>query len=172
MITKLKVGKLFKPGVTRYQEGVKFDFTNEGGNLFLFYSSPTNIEIANITKGKVQYGYYKNGQVILMLFKFGSENWLDAPYSINLSTNLTELKEISEGSGYAVNIYLVDAATGILKGMRLISFTTKMSKMFREDLLKQKELPNEDFGAKLNAIYKANTTNKLVKLAKIIEKID
>lgn len=48
MCVTLEVGKLFVPGVTRYQEGVRFDFTPFGANLIVFYFHPTSKVIQRI----------------------------------------------------------------------------------------------------------------------------
>lgn len=167
----LEVGKPFKEGVAHYMEGVHFDFTDAGANLVMYYESPTEAEVEAITKGKVQYGYFMKNEVILLFFKFGNEAWVDAPYNVHFSKNLFRLQEVGENKGYAVNIYLVDARTGILRGMRLISFSTRMSKMLRADILKQNELPWSNFEHSLSKLYQY-TTNQLVKLAKVTGKID
>ena len=41
----LEVGKLFKEGVTRYQEGCRVDVDDTGINLFLYYNNPTEKEV-------------------------------------------------------------------------------------------------------------------------------
>lgn len=169
---RLEVGKLFKDGVTKYQETCKFDMTDSGGNLIIFYNSPTMDEIEDISKGKAQYGYYKESNIIFMLFKFGSQEWMDCPYSVHLSKNLTELQEASEGLGYAVNIYLVDASTGILKVARLIGMNTRMSKMLKKDLIKQKLLSFENYQDNLTSIYNKLSTREMVKRADCTGKVE
>lgn len=168
----LKVGELFKEGTTRYKEGCKFDMTDSGGNLTIFYNSPTIEEIEDISKGKVQYGYYKESNVIFMLFKFGNQEWIDCPYSVHLSKHLTDLQEPNEGFGYAVNIYLVDAATGILKVARLIGLNTRMSKMLKKDFIKQKLIDFENYQINLMSIYNKLSTREMVKRAACIGKIE
>lgn len=167
----LEVGKLFKEGVIRYSEGIRFDITDSGCNLMLYFNEPDSAEIECVQRGEVRYGYYKENNVIMLLFKFGTLQWIDAPYSIHLSKNLTELQEIKEGFGFAVNVYLIDARTGVLKAIRLISFSTRFSQMLKSDIENQKELTFENFDLNLNNIYRKYTTNQLVKLAKVIDKI-
>lgn len=164
----VEVGKLFKEGVTRYQEGAKFDITDGGCNLLLYYSDPTIGEKEDITKGNLRCGYFREGNVILMLFRFGNQQWIDAPYSIHLSKNLTQLQEITGTQGFALNIYLVNANNGILEGMRLVGLNTRLSKMLREDVLKQKDLEYEGFAIKLNDIYRKYPTKALANMAKIV----
>jgi len=168
----LEVGKLFKDGITKYQEGCKFDMTDSGGNLIIFFNSPTEEEIIDIRLGKVQYGYYREYNVIFMLFKFGNLEWMDCPYSVHLSKDLTNMQEPNEGLGYAVNIYLVDATTGILKVARLIGMNTRVSTMLKKDLIKQKILSFENYQENLVAIYNKLSTKEMVKRADCIGKVE
>ena len=168
----LEIGKLFKEGKTKYKEGCVFDITDSGANLIFYYTNPTEKEIRNITKERVQYGYYRENALIMMLFKFGDENWIDSPYSVHFSSHLTSnISEITEGTGLAVNVYLVDAATGILKGMRLIGLSTRVSNMLKNDIEMQREMPAIGFENDLRNIYSKYSTKDLVKLAKVIDKI-
>ena len=165
---KIEVGKLFKEDVTRYSEGIKFDITDSGCNLLIYYVDPTTEEKEAITKGDFKYGYFREGNVILMLFRFGNQQWMDAPYSVHLSKNLTQLQDITGTQGFALNIYLINANNGILEGMRLVGLNTRLSKMLREDVLKQKDLTYDGFPIKLNEIYRKYTTKSLVSMAKIL----
>jgi len=169
---KLEVGKQFKEGITRYGEGCKFDIDDTGCNLIFYYNNPSEEEIKDITKGNVKYGYYKEDNVLLMLFKFGEQQWIDSPYSIHLSKHLTKLQEITEGIGYAVNIYLVNANNGNLEGMRLISLSTKTSKMLRMDILEQKESTYDGFEKTLSNIYNKYPTKMLVSMCKTLDKLE
>lgn len=47
-----EVGSLLQPGVTRYQESVKFDFYQSGPALFIFFEKPSEKEIKAIQTGK------------------------------------------------------------------------------------------------------------------------
>lgn len=164
----LEVGKQFKQGVTTYQEGCKVDITDGGIDFCIFYSAPTQEEIKDITKGSFKFGFYDENNVILMLFRFGSQAWMDSPYSVHLSENLTELREPSEGNGYALNVYLVDSNTGILKGMRLIGLNTRISKMLYRAIINQKQQNYEGFERNLNNIYAKYPAKVLVSIGKIM----
>lgn len=104
----------------------------------------------------------------MILVRFGEEQWMDAPYSVHLSKNLTQLQDVLEGQGFALNVYLINAATGVLEGMRLVGLNTRFSKMLKEDILKQKDLTYDGFDIKLNDIYKKYSTKALVSMAKIL----
>lgn len=161
----LKVGELFQEGKKKYQEGCKFDFGSSGGDLLIFFDKPTSKEILDITKGKCQIGLVEKNNIIFLLFKFGSQQWIDCPYNSFLSKDF-ELQETPEGMGYAINIYLIDSNSGILKGMRLVSMSTKFSKKFAEMISSQRYIENYDLI--LNNIYTNYTTNDLVKYSEIM----
>lgn len=167
-----EVGKLLQEGKTKYEEGCRFDFLPDGPVFMIFYKSPVEKEIWDITKGLMSVGMYITDDVLLMLFKFGNQNWIDSPYNINLSKPF-EFNEVEDGMGFGLNIFLVDASTGILKGMRLVGWSTKFSKLFKDTVLKQKEssFDKTDYGKNINNIYANYKTSELVKRANIIEKI-
>lgn len=169
---KLEVGKHLKKEITQYREGIKFDIDDNGANLFIYFNNPTNEEIKEITKGYIKLGYYKEGNVILMLFKFGNQQWMDAPYSIHLSKNLSTLQEVTEGKGYAVNVYLVNASNGILEGIRLVGMNNRISKMLREDLIKQKEMSFENYDINLQNIFRKYSTRVLVSMSKVVSNLE
>lgn len=165
-----KVGELFEAGNTKYKEGVKFDFRQDGAILILFYNSPEEKELIDISKGTLRIGMYIKDEVIFMLFKFGSQNWIDAPYSIHISKPF-KFDSIVEGSGIGLHIFLVDAANGILKAMRLVGLPTKFSKSFQKATLEQKQLKfdKNKYAQKINMVYGNYNTDDLVERAEIIK---
>lgn len=165
----LEVGQLFEPGRTRYDEGVKFEFTQSGPILLIFFDRPTEKEIEAIRAGKFQTKFYEHDNVIFMLFKFGSLNWIDAPYSVHLSPPFEFAEELDQDNlGFGLQIFLIDAATGILKVMRYIGLGHDFSIQLREAILQQKEQPfNQNaYNLKVNEIYRRYTTDQLVDYAK------
>ena len=47
MFEKIQVGKLYRKGKTRYNEGVFFNVTNTGLQLEVYFNNPTESEINN-----------------------------------------------------------------------------------------------------------------------------
>jgi hypothetical protein len=120
---KFEVGQLFKPGVTNYGEGSKFDFQQSGAVLELCFNRPTGDEIQDVTRGRFEVGFHERGNVIFMLFRFGGWQWMDAPYTVHLSAPFT-FEDPKPGTGYGMSIFLIDAASGILRGMRYAALST------------------------------------------------
>lgn len=164
----LEVGKLFKEGKTHYSEGTLFDVTDSGINFIAFYDRPTSKEKEAFKKGSIQYGFAEIDNVLMMLFRFGSQQWMDVPYNVQLSKNLTHLEQVGQGEGFALHIYLVDAATGILKVQRLVGLDSGFSRVFREEIIKQSKADLSDYKSILEGIFNTYKTEDLVALAKVI----
>lgn len=163
---KYEAGKLFKPGKTHYQEGIKFDFNQSGGALYIMYDRPTPKEIEEIRRGKLQLGILEKSDIIFLLFKFGSLNWMDTPYSCHLSEPYV-FDEVEEGTGYGMTVFLIDAATGILKVIRQIGWPSRMSRLFTSYVIEQQNKPFDRaiYDRVLNNIYNNYTTDSLVRMA-------
>ncbi|MFA5322147.1 MAG: hypothetical protein WC373_05680, partial [Smithella sp.] len=137
---KFEVGQPYKPGTTHYSEDTRFDFQQSGAVLELYFNRPTGDEIQDVTRGRFEIGFYDRGSVIFMLFKFGGWRWMDAPYTVHLSAPFT-FEDPTPGTGYGLSIFLIDAATGILRGMRYVSLSTEFSQKFKFSVERQKEKP-------------------------------
>lgn len=166
---KFEVNNLLKKGVTQYQEGTLFEMTDLGAILFCYYSNPTPEEIEDFNHGQVQYGYFKNKNVIIMLFKFEDNPWIDAPYSVHLSKNLIELNRINEGNGLSITVILVDADTGIVKNIRAFALSNRFSNKLIEDIKIQKNMSFNGFNSNLNMIYSSYSARELMNRAEITD---
>jgi hypothetical protein len=167
MLRHLEVGQLFEPGRTHYDEGTKFEFTQGGPVLFIMFERPTEKEIEAVRAGKFIMKFYEHDNIVFMLFKFEGVPWIDAPYNINLSP-LFEFEQMSETQGFGLQIYLVDAATGILKVIRYVGLGHEFSVRLREAMEKQKAIPfNLDtYNFKINDIYKRYRPEDLAEFAR------
>lgn len=160
-----QVGKKLQEDVEHYPEGTRFDLNDEGATLLIYFNSPTKEEIEAIRKGKMKLAFYAEDEVIMMLFKFENLEWMDAPYSVHLSKNLSELNNIDDGMGYGVHTVLVDAKTGIIKAMRLTAMPTKFSRELKARIEEQLKSDYKDYQMKLNKIIMKYTTKRLLALA-------
>ncbi len=170
---KYEVGKPLVKGVTRYPESSKFDFTQAGPVLIQFYYKPTKEEVESIVNGKFQIGFTsRTGEVVFILSKFDDWPWSDAPYSVHLSKPFT-FQEMTETQGFGLHIILVDAATGIVKAMRMVGLPHRFSKKLQKAIEEQKKTPFNEvaYDAKLGILYRRYTTEDLVEMADAIHVI-
>lgn len=169
---KFEVGQLFQEDITQYEETMRFGFSQPGADMCIFFNAPNAKEIESVKSGKLEIAMYTKDDLIFMLFKFQGLHWMDAPYSVHISKPF-EFEDLAEGSGFGCTIFLIDAATGILKVMRYISFSTEFSRRFKNAVLKQKELSfnNSLYDAKIQAVYKNYSTSDMVQRADAFCKI-
>jgi hypothetical protein len=163
---KFEVGQPYKPGTTKYGEGTRFDFLQSGAILELYFSRPSIDEIEDIKAGRFEIGLCERGNIIFMLFRFGNWQWMDAPYTVHLPQPFT-FEDPKPGTGYGLSIFLVDAATGILEGMRYVALSTDFSRKFRDAVERQKSKPfdHDAYNMELQQVYSNYSTEDLVKRA-------
>ncbi len=163
---KLEVGSPFS-GTIPSQDQVQFDFLQSGAVCILFYSEPSSNEVQSIKNGLFQAELLELEDIIFMLFRFGTLNWIDCPYTVYLSKPF-QFAELEEGMGFALQIILVDRRTTTIKALRLIGLEHDFSKRLFETIERQKKLPFDlnVYNRTLDQIYKKFQTDDLVKLAK------
>jgi hypothetical protein len=166
-LRRLEVGQLFEPSRTHYEEGVKFEFTQGGPILLICFNRPTEKEVESICSGNFTMKFYDTDNIIFMLFKFGSLNWIDAPYNIHLSPPFI-FESMGETQGFGLQIYLINAATGILKVVRYVGLGHEFSIRLRDVILDQKLKPfdNGIYNFKINDIYKRYRPEDLAEFAR------
>lgn len=147
-----------------WQEGVKFDINDGGAVLVILFNKPTEKEIEAIRSGKAEFGLFAKDDVIFLLSKFGNLPWMDSPYHIALSRDLTKLQDIEEGQGYGLNIVLADCSTGEVKVLRYVGLSTAFSKTLKEQIENQdkKNFNPFEYDMKINRIYNTYSTKEMV----------
>lgn len=166
------VGERYEDLVSK--EGIRFDMNDEGGTLIIYFDRPTDPEIQAIKKGSIQFKLLEMKNIIFLLTKFEGMEWMDAPYHVELSKNLTELRDLQENQGYALHIILVDGTIGEIKAMRLVGFNTNFSYKFRELVSRQRETKFEQvkYNSNLFCVMTNYSTKDLLKYSEISCRIE
>ncbi|MBC8588078.1 hypothetical protein [Paratissierella segnis] len=165
---KYEVGQIVK-GLQSNQEGVRFDMTDIGSTMTILFNKPTRNEIEYVKAGKLQFGMFVKNDIIFILSKFGSLQWMDAPYHVALSKNLTKLNDIEDGQGYNCHIILADSSTGEIKAMRLIGFSTQYSIKLKENIEAQQktEFNKVQYDVDLASTMMNYSTKEMVRFSEI-----
>lgn len=161
-----EVGKLFKPGVTRYPDGTRFDFLQTGAMLNIFMDFPTSNEVEEIRSGKFELGFYEEEDIIFFLFRFGRSQFMDAPYTVHKSEPFT-FNEIQSGTGFSLTVTLVDGTNGIIKAIRYVGLSTDFSNRLKKavERLEKQPFSASQYTEKLQQVYKNYSTEDLVQRA-------
>lgn len=101
--------------VTAFVAGESFDVICWAGDL-------NSKEVQAWRRGLLRYGAYVKNAIPFFLLYFPELKWpLDVSINIHAEKEGGRpFEQYLEGQGNAVNLYLVDAATGLIKGMRMI----------------------------------------------------
>jgi len=144
--------------------GAIFDYTDNGCISHIFIDGPTHAELANIGHGDIETALAVVEDVIFVLFKFGSFNWMDFPYNFSLSTQLSRVDYVKAGDGLALSIVVVDTATTLIKTMRVVSLGYDFSKAFIDVIYKNGLISAIDinqYSAKVVSIFNRYSSEQL-----------
>ena len=152
-----------------HAEGTNFIIDDDGANLIVFFNNPTQEEIDQFKSSEAfEIRFTELYGVIMITAKIGNLSWIDAPYTVHLSKNLTKITMPQQGQGLGLLLFLVDTHTGEIKSMRLLGLAERFTKNLFKAIMEQKSKPFslEEYTFVLNKIYAAYTTKQLVKLCK------
>ena len=160
-----RVGKIIDRFVN-HQEGALFDISDGGANLIIFFRHPTKEEIEQFNN-EFEIRFTEICGVIMMTFKIGNLQWMDAPYSPHLSKHLTTLNIPAENQGLGVTLFLVDAITGEIKSMRLMGLSNDFTKKLFDLVMQHqtKEFNIREYSNSINRIYATYPTDKIVHMS-------
>lgn len=160
-----EVGKPYSPNRTKWPENVEYNFRSGAHELRLFYPSPTVREIADVKTGQVRLALYPYLDVIFFCFKFSDQPWSDSPYNINLApSNERQLPEDADTAEQRrlLTTFLIDANTGILRVIRVVSMSPQFTRALHAAIWKQSEqaLP-ADYDVQIQRVYGSNTSSQI-----------
>lgn len=150
-----RVGALYHPNVKHWQEAVEYNFRGGLHELCLFFRHPQPQEVQSVERGRKEFALVVDGDVIVFLFRFhgtqGNQRgipWSDCPYTWHklrpedqqvLPLDPTDMTSETRA---AMQIFLVDADTGILLAMRpLITLSHEFTVRLHQAILDQIKRP-------------------------------
>ncbi len=169
--TAYKVGELYKPDKTAWPQAYEYNYRYGQHQLKMFVRFLQPREILDVRFGMAKFALSILGDIIFLHFRFGvSWGWSDCPYSIHLvikaegPQKLPPL-EFDKDIGAGVTIFLIEAETGILQGLRGLSFNHQFSKKLHRAIHNQFNSPfdESDYDSQVRAAYAKYTSDQLVK---------
>ena len=168
MLTTYEVGQLYSPGRTQWPEAGEYNYRLGMHELRLFWAHPTEAEIKHVTRRPCEFGAVAHGQILFFLHKFQGTEWSDAPYSWHLVKQAnpdaaTIPEPLQDNERVLLHTILVDASTGIIKGMRQTSLSIGLSRYLHEQIRRQAAAGFDEahYDRELHAIYRRFTSAEL-----------
>lgn len=159
----LEVGKIYKKFIGLPQ-GLSCHFTESGFQVLITFDKPTQQEIKDIKEGKIQLAMLVKNDILMMLFKFGNQQWMDCCVAKRPEHDKIISKIEDERIGYGMHIILTDVFNGEVKVLRTIGLDHNFSKAFWKlmNLIK----PREELESYMKTleVQAAYSTKELLKL--------
>lgn len=153
-----------------HEQGIQFNIADNGATILVFFDEPTDEEVQQFKAGNdFEIRALEMYDVIMLTVKIGNLNWMDAPYNIHLSKNLTTLQPINHNKGLGLTLVLIDASTGEIKHIRLMTLSERFSKeLFRMVRTQKEKIFNKQvYAMNINYIFGSYSTRELVKMSSV-----
>lgn len=162
---KYEVGQPYNPGHTSWPEQPELRITAHGIELLLFYKTPTAKEIRDVRSAPATFAWVPGDRVALLCYRFGPGQWSDAPFEAHRQNDGDRgwLGTFDPASHRLVTVMLVDAATGVIKAIRVVTWTPEFAAAVRDSLVHQLAASYDETaaGRELASVYTQNTSNQL-----------
>ncbi|MBP2028767.1 hypothetical protein J2Z35_002597 [Acetoanaerobium pronyense] len=143
-------------------EIIKADIFSNCIFLFIGYQNPTEREVENMTSGYFQFELAYINRIIFFFFKFGTEYWIDTPFSPYLSLS----PSIKNEYPYLVNLVFYNTIDGEVKGTSVATIDSKKSKLIKSLIEKdmEKDFDSQIYDQNLKFLYDNYSTLDLLSL--------
>jgi hypothetical protein len=124
---ELRVGAPYIPGKTSFVEGVQYNFRSGEHELLMWLGSPSRAEVDDIRRGQAEFALVVRPPIIFLMYRFGKAiTWSDSPYSYWMVPE--DQRRVPDTTGMTephalLSVILVDAANGLVRGLRAVSFS-------------------------------------------------
>lgn len=159
-----EVGQPYHAGRATWPESFQYNYRQSEHELVAFLARPTSQERHEVTKGRLDLALFTDGDLLALLIRFGSMPWSDALYSWHLvPADQQTLPETDQpGQGQLLQVVLVDAATGIIRGLRAISMPEAFARELHSAIRDQSGRPwvgQSAYDAQIAALYRRYPTS-------------
>lgn len=156
MTTQYQVGQaIMQPSA----DSVRFDLSDDGAILVIAMRNLSDNEKQSFKNGAHQFKFAIANDIIFLLCRFGTMQWMDAPYYKFLSRPF-HIDPPKSGMGIAMHALLVEATTGVLVAQKLIGLSHDLSVKLLEAVDAQPEI--HDYSMRLSTTLRLYSTVDLL----------
>lgn len=118
----IEIGQRYHSDVDHWDEAVQYSYGSGQHDLTLFVPSPTPMEVAAVHAGRIRIGVITRHGVVMLVYDIGGLTG-DAPFSWHRLPADQQIvpDPLPDGMGITLPIILVDADTGIVLAIRVVT---------------------------------------------------
>jgi hypothetical protein len=165
MMYEVKVGKLFKAGVTHYEEMPEYNYRSGVHQLLIAMQHLRPEEIEAVRSARASFAFTVIKDVLVFQYRFGSVlSWSDAAYTWHkVSVAEQQLPpEVAGEQRAMLEIVLIEATTGIVKVIRAVSFSPTFTRRLHQAIRQQAVRPfSPDYDSQVRQIFAAFSSSQL-----------
>ena len=157
----------------QHPEGTTYHIHCGIHELALFHRNPTAAEKNRFNNAPAQMALWNNPPVLWIAVKFGSLDWIDAPYTVHLthpdSRTMPELKPPEER--YPLTMLYVNADGGDIEAIRVATMSPAMSRDIRRISQEQEaeKYDPENYERSLRTTMEQYEPRQIARLAQRLE---
>jgi hypothetical protein len=143
---------------------VQYNYRAGHHELIMFLPNLSALQVQDVMDGRCEFAFLEAGDVIVLLFRFGGTMpWGDALYSWHLirqrNPEEATIPDVdgTEAARILLHVFLVEANTGILKGVRDVSLSPAFSAVLQAAIVRQAERPwpgGEEYARQVEELYR------------------
>jgi hypothetical protein len=153
---RLAVGELYNPNRKSWPDGgMQLRITAAGNELALFFANPTGREVNAVRTGAAEFAWVDSEQVAVLACTFADGiPWSDTTFNPHRDKD-SAVPPGGESSQLVLRVVLVDAATGIVKTLRAITWPPGFTAVVRNSIMRMLASPFNPGAADqaLHALY-------------------
>lgn len=167
----MQIVALEKPlleGMTEFPEAIEYKYQAGDHTLLLSMKNLQASEIRAVREGETEFGLYCEDGIIFLLYRFGEVlPWSDSAFSWwNVAVEDRRIPQFQKHSAERIllKIILVEASTGIVKAIRVTTFSPEFTERLHRAIRGQaagEELSREEFVIRSLTIYEKNSSADL-----------
>lgn len=162
---RIEVGQLFEPGVTHYEEMPEYNYRSGAHRLLIPMRNLRPEEIEAVRSADAKFAFTVIGDVIVFQYRFGSVlPWSDAAYTWHKvpAAEQIEPPQLTGNQRMLLEIILIEATTGIVQVIRVVSFSPTFSRRLHKAIREQAARPlPADYDQQTAQIFARYTSKQL-----------
>lgn len=154
------LGKPLFEGRTELPEAIEYNYQSGDHTLLIALKNLHPKEIEAVKEGEAEFGLYCENSIIFLLYRFGaSVPWSDSAFSwwnVSKGDRRIPAPQANPAERILLKIILVEAATGIVKAIRVTTLSPAFTEKLHDAIRSQatgEEFSRAEFVARSLAVY-------------------